>query len=771
MRPFILGLLFTASAFAQSAVFPGAVVTDSQLGIATNNVQTLLAANVSATATTFNVVTATGFAVNQIATIDQENVWICGVVGLTISVGRSSCPNVDGRGFDGSAAVAHSSAGANCNFGTSKGCVSEFVVAWLNNAKNKEIEAIEANLQPATSDLIFTTFAAACANAAMNHFTLLPVKTWLNVPTITCGAPVNFGYGGSVQPGSGQAVTYTVVSAPLVTICDIRAGGNCIVNTTDGVVHPEWFGNKTDTAVQAASNSIPNGGEVRFVSGSTYTFNAQVTPGGSYQTFNFEKGSVLVANTVAFSLGNTSAGGFPSAAVGLSSGTQGATTITLASSATFTAGQRIIVSGGPFTGVAPEEGPLEFNTVAASGTGTGIALMRPLAYNYSGFGLTGATPRVYLMPSNYLHDIRITGGGTWTPGASFGSAYFTLKYIENVEVDHIVFNGFGNVISTGGESQNFNFHDTLMIGTSTQTGTTQRQGFDLASLAYSRIVNNTFSFGSAGSATGNQSNGFICEVTCHDNLWQGNVFGPIVSVGGQGAISITIDGFNNKIIGNRIWGLAADVAASRDILGIASGGIATFGGEEVIGNSLYNIAGQCILDLGFFSSISGNTCANDSVSVGSIGITVSANSSSSAFGQNNIVNYTNRYAINTGGVPGTPSVSCTALVSGGGGCFLGSASDASGLLQINTGAGGITSNTLLATITTASPYAGMIECLLWPTGDNSNAQNLSPQPRTTWSTASSGVTTWPVTTGAALAGNSTYYWAYSCPAHQTALTQ
>ena len=144
MRPFLLGLLFAASAFAQSAVFPGAVVTDSQLSVATNNVQTLLAANVTATATTFNVVTATGFAVNQIATIDQENVWICGVVGLTISVGRSSCPNVDGRGFDGSASVAHSSAGANCNTGTAKGCVSEFVVAWQHNAQSKEIEAIEA---------------------------------------------------------------------------------------------------------------------------------------------------------------------------------------------------------------------------------------------------------------------------------------------------------------------------------------------------------------------------------------------------------------------------------------------------------------------------------------------------------------------------------------------------------------------------------------------------------------------------------------------------
>ncbi len=251
MRPFILGLLFTASALAQSAVFPGAVVTDSQLSVATNNVQTLLAATLAATATTFNVVTATGFAINQVATIDQENVWICSVVGLTISVGRSSCPNVDGRGFDGSAAVAHSAAGANCNVGTSKGCVSEFVVAWQHNAQSKEIEAIEGAVPPATSGLLFTTFAAACANAAMNHFTLLPVKAWLNVPTQTCAEAVDFIHGGgSIQPGAGQKVDLTgSVNAPLKKICDMVLGGVCTFNSATGVVYPQWWG------AQCAGNS------------------------------------------------------------------------------------------------------------------------------------------------------------------------------------------------------------------------------------------------------------------------------------------------------------------------------------------------------------------------------------------------------------------------------------------------------------------------------------------------------------------------------------
>jgi len=138
-----LSLLFALSSFAQTAVFPQAVATDAQLGIATNNIQTLLSGSITSTATSFGVVSATGMAANQIATIDSENVWICGVSGLTVSVGRSACPNVDGRGFDGSAAVSHSANGANCSFGTASGCVSEFVVAWNHNAPAKEIEALE----------------------------------------------------------------------------------------------------------------------------------------------------------------------------------------------------------------------------------------------------------------------------------------------------------------------------------------------------------------------------------------------------------------------------------------------------------------------------------------------------------------------------------------------------------------------------------------------------------------------------------------------------
>ncbi len=260
MKPLALFLL-AASCCAQTAIFPGGVVTDAQLGTASNNVQTLISQSMGSTDTTLKVLSAVGIAANQIATIDAENVWVCGVAGQTVSVGRSSCPNVDGRGFDGTSAVAHSAVAANCYFGTSSGCVTEFVTAWHNNAKNKEIEAIEGATPPGISGLAYASFSSACTSATGNGLPLLPVKTWTAVPSQTCSAPINFYSGGVIQPAAGQTITITgKVTAPPTMIFDLSLGGQVVLNGSAVGASPQWWSNFGTRAVYSPStlhNGLP----------------------------------------------------------------------------------------------------------------------------------------------------------------------------------------------------------------------------------------------------------------------------------------------------------------------------------------------------------------------------------------------------------------------------------------------------------------------------------------------------------------------------------
>ena len=81
----------------QKGVFPGASVTDARLGTSADNVRTILTQSMLVTDSTFRVLSTAGIAANQIAMVDSENVFICAVDGQRVSVGRSSCLNIDGR--------------------------------------------------------------------------------------------------------------------------------------------------------------------------------------------------------------------------------------------------------------------------------------------------------------------------------------------------------------------------------------------------------------------------------------------------------------------------------------------------------------------------------------------------------------------------------------------------------------------------------------------------------------------------------------------------
>ena len=98
------------------------------------------------------------------------------------------------------------------------------------------------------------TFYQACLNAAMRGLTLVIDQSWYSISTsASCTSPVQAG-GGIIQPASGQKVSFSVQSAPLVTICDIGAAGACDITSANGQVPVEWFGG--GASATAANNSL-----------------------------------------------------------------------------------------------------------------------------------------------------------------------------------------------------------------------------------------------------------------------------------------------------------------------------------------------------------------------------------------------------------------------------------------------------------------------------------------------------------------------------------
>jgi hypothetical protein len=137
MRKLLTLSLFAVLACAQTAKYPSSIVTDGDLGVASNLANTTLAAGITPSATSFTVRSAAGIAANVFLTLSNaEIVKVCGVTGTTIQVGDSSCPNIDGRGFDGTTATYHSSGGA----------VRSYPISKNHNQLAAEVKAIQNTL-------------------------------------------------------------------------------------------------------------------------------------------------------------------------------------------------------------------------------------------------------------------------------------------------------------------------------------------------------------------------------------------------------------------------------------------------------------------------------------------------------------------------------------------------------------------------------------------------------------------------------------------------
>ena len=190
----VAGLLAAQS----TPVFPARTATNGDLFVATNNfATTLLTGITSATATSATVASATGLTIPGMVTIDTEIFAVCRIAGNTLTFGKSSCPNADGRGYDGSVAVNHVAGRP----------VEARVVAGLHNQAAAEVIAVENSTPVVVSDLgPYATLAAANGAAASAGRTLAISTKWTSVPTQTLG-DLAFVKGGMIQPASGAVVT------------------------------------------------------------------------------------------------------------------------------------------------------------------------------------------------------------------------------------------------------------------------------------------------------------------------------------------------------------------------------------------------------------------------------------------------------------------------------------------------------------------------------------------------------------------------------------
>src|ERR1700744_748843 len=108
-----------------SAIFPGAIATDSNLPVATGSFSTALTANIASTDTTIPVTTTAGLNVPCLIRIDNEII----LVGTKTSNSFTSCT----RGFDSTSNVSHLD-GAAC---------SAYIFEWHFNQPAAEIKGIE----------------------------------------------------------------------------------------------------------------------------------------------------------------------------------------------------------------------------------------------------------------------------------------------------------------------------------------------------------------------------------------------------------------------------------------------------------------------------------------------------------------------------------------------------------------------------------------------------------------------------------------------------
>jgi hypothetical protein len=159
----ILGCSFSLAQNPATAVYPGAIASDTTLGVACNSASSTLNGSITSSSTSIVLTSATGFCSPSYITIDsglssQEVIAICSIATNTLTVCTS------GRAIHGTAA-AHSS-GASVNI---------FIDQNYLNQTNAELKAIEGALGARMTNVgyIFAEQYGVVGNGSTNNTTAL----------------------------------------------------------------------------------------------------------------------------------------------------------------------------------------------------------------------------------------------------------------------------------------------------------------------------------------------------------------------------------------------------------------------------------------------------------------------------------------------------------------------------------------------------------------------------------------------------------------------
>jgi hypothetical protein len=189
-----LALIFVmclSAIFGQTAAYPGAIATDSNVIVAKNLASTTLTATINSSTLTVPVASTTNFVADSLLAVEGEVMKVCSVSGgTTITI----CSG--GRGFDNTTAVAHTSGIA----------VRGHIVAYHHNTLGVEIKAIETALGINLANVVVVDAAGTLTNNALTTGAgTQKVKT--PSATATIDASGNITIPGTVTTGNGGTVS------------------------------------------------------------------------------------------------------------------------------------------------------------------------------------------------------------------------------------------------------------------------------------------------------------------------------------------------------------------------------------------------------------------------------------------------------------------------------------------------------------------------------------------------------------------------------------
>lgn len=379
------------------------------------------------------------------------------------------------------------------------------------------------------------------------------------------------------------------------------------------------------SSIQSTLDAVTaaGGGTVTFTAGKTYLTSVVQVKRGTTVNLN---GATIKAKASAFnyafavtnSVLNSSravASNQKAGTTTLTTGVKDALSITVGSTTGILTGDRIIISGGPFTGSGVEHGPIEFNSVVTVTDATHLAVKTPLKYSYSAMGMAGAAPFVQNLgaESSLNTDVRITNGAL-TENGTDNTLYFGIGNTERVEIDHIGFLSKGDAVFAFIYCANVKVHHNIGYGPSVNDTTiTTSAGF-----VESQFTDNSFAFDKTASG-GNRGdeNATVWEVMTRDDIFARNYLYNLdaTNAGSVIAFNFTFGAFNNTIAENHAFGV--NPSNSHFDLWFArtyenAGNAGSFGGNLFFDNYFIDFMNG-IGDAQIGTVITGNTHKNNSV--------------------------------------------------------------------------------------------------------------------------------------------------------------